>query len=86
MPSTGPVRLLVDVLAIVGPVSTTESVENQRQVIRTMAIDVVPEANGKLTARVISDEPATPKAASGDDATATTPTRTPVVMAPGRRR
>jgi hypothetical protein len=47
---------------------------------------VVPEANGKLTARVISDEPATPKAASGDDATATTPTRTPVVMAPGRRR
>jgi subtilisin-like proprotein convertase family protein len=86
MPSTGPVRLLVDVLAIVGPVSTTESVETQRQVIRTMVIDVVPDADGKLTARVVRDEPVTPKAASGEDATATTPARTPVVAAPGRRR
>ncbi|WP_058867235.1 S8 family serine peptidase [Chloracidobacterium thermophilum] len=86
MPSTGTIRLLVDVLAIVGPVSTTESVENQRQVIRTMAIDVVPDANGKLTARVVSDEPVTPKAASGDDATAATPARTPVAAPPGRRR
>ena len=86
MPSTGPIRLLVDVLAIVGPVSTTESVETQRQVIRTMAIDVVPDVNGKLVARVISDEPATPKAGSGEDATVTTPARTPVAAAPGRRR
>ncbi|QUV84138.1 S8 family serine peptidase [Chloracidobacterium aggregatum] len=86
MPSTGPVRLLVDVLAIVGPVSTTESVENQRQVIRTMVVEVSPDANGKMVARVISDEPVTPKATSGEDATATTPARTPVVMAPGRRR
>jgi len=74
------------VLAIVGPVSTTESVENQRQVIRTMVVEVSPDANGKMVARVISDEPVTPKAASGDDATATTPARTPVVAAPGRRR
>jgi hypothetical protein len=86
VPSTGPIRLLVNVLAIVGPVSTTESVETQRQVIRTMVIDVVPDADGKLTARVVRDEPVTPKAASGEDATATTPARTPVVMAPGRRR
>jgi hypothetical protein len=86
VPSNGPIRLLVNVLAIVGPVSTTESVETQRQVIRTMVIDVVPDADGKLTARVVRDEPATPKATSGEDATATTPARTPVVMAPGRRR
>ncbi|AEP12572.1 S8 family serine peptidase [Chloracidobacterium thermophilum] len=86
VPSTGPIRLLVNVLAIVGPVSTTESVETQRQVIRTMVIDVVPDADGKLTARVVRDEPVTPKAASGEDATATTPARTPVVAAPGRRR
>ncbi|WP_249355679.1 hypothetical protein [Chloracidobacterium aggregatum] len=57
MPSTGPIRLLVNVLAIVGPVSTTESVENQRQVIRTMVVEVSPDANGKMVARVISDEP-----------------------------
>ncbi|QUV99266.1 S8 family serine peptidase [Chloracidobacterium sp. MS 40/45] len=86
MPSTGTMRMLVDVLAIVGPVSTTESVENQRQVVRTLVVEVSPDMNGKLTARVISDEPATPKATSGEDATATTPTRTPVVAAPGRRR
>ncbi|QUV96370.1 S8 family serine peptidase [Chloracidobacterium aggregatum] len=86
MPSTGTMRMLVDVLAIVGPVSTTESVENQRQVIRTMVVEVSPDANGKMVARVISDEPVTPKATSGEDATATTPARTPVVMAPGRRR
>jgi subtilisin-like proprotein convertase family protein len=86
VPSTGTIRLLVNVLAIVGPVSTTESVETQRQVIRTMVIDVVPDADGKLTARVVRDEPVTPKAASGEDATATTPARTPVVAAPGRRR
>jgi len=86
MPSTGTIRLLVNVLAIVGPVSTTESVENQRQVIRTMVVEVSPDANGKMVARVISDEPVTPKAASGEDATATTAARTPVVAAPGRRR
>jgi hypothetical protein len=86
VPSNGPIRLLVNVLAIVGPVSTTESVETQRQVIRTMVIDVVPDADGKLTARVVCDEPVTPKAASGEDATATTAARTPVVAAPGRRR
>jgi predicted extracellular nuclease len=86
VPSTGTIRLLVNVLAIVGPVSTTESVETQRQVIRTMVVEVSPDANGKMVARVISDEPATPKATSGEDATATTPARTPVVMAPGRRR
>jgi len=74
------------VLAIVGPVSTTESVENQRQVIRTMVVEVSPDANGKMVARVISDEPATPKAGSGEDATVTTAARTPVVAAPGRRR
>jgi Proprotein convertase P-domain. len=86
MPSTGTIRLLVNVLAIVGSGSMMEDVETQRQVIRTMAIDVVPDVNGKLVARVISDEPATPKATSGEDATATTPARTPVVAAPGRRR
>jgi len=86
MPSTGTIRLLGDVLAIVGSGSMMEDVETQRQVIRTMAIDVVPDVNGKLVARVVRDEPVTPKAASGEDATATTAARTPVVAAPGRRR
>ncbi len=85
MPSTGPIRLLVNVLAIVGSGSMMEDVETQRQVIRTMVVEVSPAGDGKLAARVISDEPVTPKAASGDT-TVTKPTRTPVKAASGRRR
>ncbi|OYT73671.1 MAG: proprotein convertase P-domain protein, partial [Chloracidobacterium sp. CP2_5A] len=84
-PNTQPIRFLVDVLAIVGPAPTTaEEVEAGRQVIGTMAIDVVPEANGKLTARVVSYEPAAPQAKAAE-LPAPAPTRTLSTATPGRR-
>ncbi|MGQ9898139.1 MAG: S8 family serine peptidase [Acidobacteriota bacterium] len=83
-PSTGIIRFLVDVLAIVGSSVMTESPETQRQVVRTMVIEVSPDVNGKLAARVVEDVPVTPVAGSGE-VKETTSTRTPAAV-PGRRR